>query len=72
MSVPGPADPTLDAADGATTLVTISCAECRAEVPISEAVVAEATDYVVYLCGLECYQRWLKSGNAATRQPNGW
>ena len=24
----------------------------------SEAVVAEATDYVVYFCGLDCYDRW--------------
>jgi hypothetical protein len=30
-----------------------------------QAVVAEATDYVVYFCGLDCYQRWRQSGSVA-------
>jgi hypothetical protein len=32
--------------------------ELEQEVPVSEAVVPEAVDYVVHLCGLECYARW--------------
>ncbi|HEU4428021.1 MAG TPA: DUF3330 domain-containing protein [Myxococcota bacterium] len=32
--------------------------ELEHEVPVSEAVVPEAVDYVVHLCGLECYERW--------------
>jgi len=31
---------------------------CLKEVPVSEATVPEATDYVVYFCGLDCYERW--------------
>lgn len=36
----------------------MSCAVCGCEVPLSEAVVPEASDYVAYFCGLECYERW--------------
>ena len=32
--------------------------ELEHEVPVSEAVVPEAVDYVVHLCGLDCYERW--------------
>jgi hypothetical protein len=35
-----------------------SCAVCEREVPLSEAVVPEASDYMAYFCGLECYERW--------------
>jgi hypothetical protein len=37
----------------------VSCNVCQHEVPASEALVAEATDYVVHFCGLDCYERWL-------------
>jgi hypothetical protein len=36
----------------------MSCSLCGREVPLSEAVVPEASDYVAYFCGLECYARW--------------
>ena len=36
----------------------VSCEMCLKEVPRSEAAVPEATDYVLYFCGLECYQQW--------------
>lgn len=36
----------------------ISCAVCEHEVPLSEAVVPEAADYMVQFCGLDCYARW--------------
>jgi hypothetical protein len=39
-------------------IAAIACRECAREVPASEAVIPEATDYVVYLCGVDCYQRW--------------
>jgi hypothetical protein len=35
-----------------------SCSGCEREIPLSEAVVPEASDYVAYFCGLECYARW--------------
>jgi hypothetical protein len=38
--------------------VFVPCAVCEHEVPASEAVVAEAVDYMVYFCGLDCYERW--------------
>ena len=34
------------------------CTVCKCEVPLSEAVVPEASDYVAYFCGLECYEQW--------------
>ena len=36
----------------------VSCEICLKEVPISEAVVPEATDYVAHFCGLDCYEKW--------------
>jgi hypothetical protein len=51
-------DPPPMAAEPERQALSITCAVCLHEVPISEAIVPEATDYVVYLCGLDCYQRW--------------
>jgi Domain of unknown function (DUF3330) len=42
----------------------VPCQVCQHDIPLSEAVVAEATDYVVYFCGLDCYERW-RASNAA-------
>ena len=36
----------------------VTCVVCECEVPLSEAVVPEASDYVAYFCGLDCYDRW--------------
>jgi hypothetical protein len=36
----------------------VFCDTCAQEVPLSEAVVPEAVDYVVYFYGLDCYERW--------------
>jgi len=36
----------------------ISCRLCGHEIPLSEAVVPEAADYVAYFCGLDCYAAW--------------
>lgn len=36
----------------------VSCKMCLKEIPKSEAKSAEATDYVLYFCGLECYAKW--------------
>jgi len=40
------------------SLERIRCEVCQLDIPLSEALVAEATDYVVYFCGLDCYDRW--------------
>jgi hypothetical protein len=36
----------------------ISCSVCEHEIPLSEAVVSEAADYVAYFCSLDCYAAW--------------
>lgn len=36
----------------------IACTVCLKEVPVSEAMNEEATDYVFHFCGLECYEKW--------------
>ena len=43
-----------------TELDPLSCEVCLKEIPVSEAKSEEATDYVVYFCGLDCYQQWLR------------
>jgi Domain of unknown function (DUF3330) len=40
----------------------VSCEVCLKEVPITEATIPEATDYVVHFCGLECYEKWKSQG----------
>ena len=36
----------------------VSCDICRKEVPLSEAMVPEAEEYVAHFCGLDCYTQW--------------
>ncbi|MGD8593452.1 MAG: DUF3330 domain-containing protein [Gammaproteobacteria bacterium] len=36
------------------------CKECEKEVPLSEAITSEAEDYLLYFCGVECFERWRK------------
>ena len=40
--------------------IKVSCEICEKEVPLSEASIREAEDYVLYFCGLECYEDWHK------------
>jgi len=40
------------------------------EIPKSEAMVAEATDYVLHFCGLDCYSKW-KVGEEKSKQAGG-
>jgi hypothetical protein len=42
------------------TLAPLSCNVCEHEIPGSEAVVAEAVDYVLYFCGYDCFQQWYR------------
>ncbi len=37
---------------------SVFCEVCLKRVPQSEAVMAEARDYVAYFCGLDCYDKW--------------
>ncbi len=36
----------------------IACHVCMVEIPLSEAINEEALDYVMYFCGLECFDKW--------------
>lgn len=46
----------------------VICDICLKEVPITEAVVPEAEDYVVHFCGLECYEKWRKAPGEKTTE----
>lgn len=48
-------------------LEQVACEICLKEVPISEATVAEAADYVANFFGSDCYQKW----QAQASQPPG-
>lgn len=36
----------------------VACEICLKEVPISEVVNEEASDYVHHFCGLDCFAKW--------------
>jgi len=36
----------------------IECEVCLTEIPKSGALSEETSDYVMYFCGLECYDKW--------------
>jgi hypothetical protein len=38
----------------------VACEVCLKGVPRSEAKMEEASDYVMYFCGLECHDKWRK------------
>jgi YHS domain-containing protein len=41
----------------------VTCKVCMKEVPLSAAKSDEASDYVYYFCGPDCYAKWrLKEG----------
>ena len=47
-----------DRAVGPQDLERVACEVCLREVPRSEAIFPEASDYVAYFCGLECFEKW--------------
>lgn len=38
----------------------VACEVCFREIPLSEATSVKAIDYIVYYCGLDCYDKWKK------------
>ena len=50
----------MNASDTAGAPQRVTCPMCMKEIPTSEAIVPEATDYVAHFCGLQCYDRWRK------------
>ncbi len=45
-----------------------ACAVCMKEIPVSEANVAEAKDYVAHFCSPDCYQKWRQQNGSMPRQ----
>ncbi|MCK5499601.1 MAG: DUF3330 domain-containing protein [Gammaproteobacteria bacterium] len=41
----------------------VPCNVCLKEIPRSEAEIEEASDYVLYFCGLDCYEKWREENN---------
>jgi hypothetical protein len=52
-----------------THAALVACEMCLKEIPASEATVAEATDYVMYFCGLDCYETWKRQSDKGKAQP---
>lgn len=46
----------------------VSCEICRKEVPLSEAMIPEASDYMAHFCGLECYAKWKQQSERSGQQ----
>jgi hypothetical protein len=53
--------PDRDKTDKAADMPAVHCGECMKEVPRSEAISREGTDYTLFFCGLDCFERWRKS-----------
>ena len=41
-----------------TEIKKVPCEICLKEIPQSEAEIAEANDYFLYFCGLDCCGKW--------------
>jgi hypothetical protein len=41
-----------------TEVEKVACEVCLKEIARSEAKIEEASDYVLYFCGLGCYVKW--------------
>ena len=55
--------------DTAVPSVHVACTICMKEVPISKAIVPEATEYVAHFCGVECYDKWRRQpGNPSSQE----
>lgn len=48
---------------------SVACATCRKDVPASAARTFEGEDYVVYFCGIDCYDRWRQRRNDSPDRP---
>lgn len=46
------------AAETEADIEEVSCEICLQNVPLSESQSEEASDYVAYFCGLNCYDKW--------------
>lgn len=42
----------------------VNCSTCGKEVPRAEAKSAEAQDYMMYFCGMDCFRHWQKESGS--------
>lgn len=47
-----------------TEIEKVPCEVCLKEIPRSEAIVEEASDYVLNFCGLDCHEKWRKESES--------
>lgn len=47
----------------------INCETCIKSVPISEAHITEAEEYIAYFCGLDCYDKWSHQSHTGGTKP---
>lgn len=43
----------------------LNCEFCKKEIPRSAAQTVEGDDYVLYFCGVQCYEAWRRSAHQA-------
>jgi hypothetical protein len=48
----------------------VPCEVCQKEVPLSEAKIFEAEDYVAHFCGLDCYSAWKNQSEKFKKKSN--
>lgn len=48
----------MDKNDKSSESNKVMCEVCLKEIPRSEAKIDEVNDYVLYFCGLDCYDKW--------------
>ena len=47
---------------------TLRCEICTKEIPAEDMHSAEVDNYVVYYCGVECYEKWKEHQDAGTTE----
>jgi hypothetical protein len=52
--------------DNPVELERVACEICLREVPVSEAIIPEAVDYVIHFCGVDCFETWKRSNASVT------
>jgi hypothetical protein len=60
------ANPPNQLADRSAAVTMVKCTVCLKEIPRSEAKSPEGQDYLIYFCGLDCYDRWNQSRDKST------
>ncbi len=47
----------------------VSCSVCLKEIPPDSALTPQVEDFVLYFCGLECYEEFAAKSNPMMPQP---